>query len=47
MIHFLESLGIVKKDTNTPFNMASAILMMLLMLTFVGTTLYILISSLS
>jgi hypothetical protein len=47
MIRFLESIGIVQKETNKGFQMLPAIVMMVLMLAFVGTTLYILISSLS
>ncbi len=47
MIQLLERMGVVQKETNRSFKMLPAIIMMLLMLAFVGTTLYILISSLN
>lgn len=46
MINILERLGIVSQETNRSFRTTPAVIMMLLMLTFVGTTFYILISSL-
>lgn len=47
MIQILERIGVVQKESNRPFQMIPAIIMIVLMLTFVGTTLYILISSLN
>jgi hypothetical protein len=47
MIHLLERIGVVQKETNRSFKMMPAIIMLVLMLTFVGTTLYILISSMN
>lgn len=47
MIQFLERIGIVKKETRNGFKMGPAVALMVLMATFVGTTVYILISSLS
>ena len=46
MIHFLERIGIVKKEGSHYDAKGSAIIMLLLMIAFVGTTFYILISSL-
>ena len=46
MLQLLERIGIVQKESNRNFNLVPAIIMLLLMLSFVGTTLYILISSL-
>ena len=46
MIHFLESIGVIKNKKNGEFKIAPAIFMMVLMLAFIGTTLYIVISSL-
>jgi hypothetical protein len=40
-----EQLGVVKEDTNEDFNMGAAIVMMILFLTFIGTSFYILVSS--
>lgn len=45
MIHLLERMGIVQKESNTKFRTLPAIVMLALMLTFVGTTLYILVST--
>jgi hypothetical protein len=47
MLHFLERIGFVRKESNSGFAMGPAVIMMLLMLGFVGTTVYILISSLA
>lgn len=47
MIDFLERIGVVRKENNPTFKLAPALIMMLLMAAFVGTTVYILISSLS
>ncbi len=46
MIHFLETIGVLKDQKNVDFKMIPAVLMMLLMLTFFGAIVYILISSL-
>lgn len=46
MIQFLETIGVIKSDRSDDFKIAPAILMMVLMLTFLGTTIYMLISSL-
>lgn len=46
MLQFLERIGVVKSETNS-FKLIPAVVIMLLMLVFVGTTFYILISSLS
>jgi hypothetical protein len=45
MINLLERIGIVQRERNKSFQVVPAIIMMLLMATFVGTTVYILISS--
>ncbi len=47
MINLLERIGIVQRESNRSFKMLPAIIMLLLMVTFVGTTLYILFSSMS
>lgn len=47
MIQLLERIGVVQKKSNRSFQMIPAIIMLVLMLTFVGTTLYILISSMN
>ncbi|WP_162944445.1 hypothetical protein [Flavisolibacter nicotianae] len=47
MIQFLERIGIVRKETRNSFKMGPAVALMVLMAAFVGTTVYILISSLS
>ena len=47
MIKYLQKIGIVQQESNSPFKPVPALLIMVLMLTFVGTTLYILINSLS
>ena len=46
MMNFLESIGIVENETDRSFKMAPAIIMMVLMLAFFGTIVYICISSL-
>ena len=46
MINLLERIGIVQNESNKSFRPVPAIIMLVLMLTFVGTTLYILISGL-
>jgi hypothetical protein len=46
MIHILETLGVLKDKKSGDFKMLPAILMMLLILTFMGATVYILVSSL-
>jgi hypothetical protein len=47
MLQFFERIGIVKNENSNNFKMVPAIVMMLLLLTFVGATIYILVSSLS
>jgi hypothetical protein len=47
MIQILERIGIVQKNSNANFRVLPAIVMLVLMLTFVGTTLYILFSSMT
>lgn len=47
MIDLLEQIGIVQRKTNRSFKIVPAIIMLLLMVTFVGTTVYILVSSLN
>lgn len=47
MIKYLQKIGIVQQESNQQFKPVPALLIMVLMLTFVGTTLYILINSLS
>ncbi|HEY1021374.1 MAG TPA: hypothetical protein VGE06_03635 [Flavisolibacter sp.] len=47
MINYLKKIGIVQQESNSQFKPVPAFLIMVLMLTFVGTTLYILINSLS
>jgi hypothetical protein len=47
MIELLERIGVVQKESNRTFQWIPAIIMLVLMLTFVGTTLYILVSSLN
>jgi hypothetical protein len=47
MQNFLETIGVIKNKNSADFKMFPAILLMVLMLTFVGTTIYILISSLN
>lgn len=47
MINLLERIGIVQNESNKSFRPVPAIIMLLLMLTFVGTTIYILISGLN
>ena len=47
MIRFFERIGFVQQEASQGFQLVPAIFMMVLMLTFMGTTLYILISSLS
>ena len=46
MIEILERIGFVKKENNNNFKMIPAIVILLLMLCFVGTTFYVLISGL-
>ena len=46
MLNLLERIGIVQNESNKHFRPVPAIIMLVLMLSFVGTTLYILISSL-
>jgi hypothetical protein len=46
MINFLEAIGAIKNKTKE-FKIAPAIIMMILMLLFLGTTVYILIASLN
>jgi hypothetical protein len=46
MINLLERIGIVRKEHNNGFKTVPAIITMLLVLFFVGTTFYVLISSL-
>ena len=47
MIKYLQKIGIMQQESNGPFKPVPALLILLLMLAFVGTTLYILINSLS
>lgn len=47
MIHFPESIGVKKDKSTGGFALAPAIVVALLMLSFVAAVLYILISSLS
>jgi hypothetical protein len=46
MIQFLETIGVIKNERSEDFKIAPAILIMILMLTFLGTTVYMLVSSL-
>ena len=46
MINFLERMGIVKKEDSHHDKTGPAVIMVLLMAAFVGTTFYILFSSL-
>ena len=45
MKSILENLGVVKKERDDDFNWGAAIIMILLLLTFIGTSFYILIAS--
>lgn len=45
-MNFLESMGIVHKETDNNFKMAPAIMMMVLILVFLGTIIYLFASSL-
>ncbi|HEV7331826.1 MAG TPA: hypothetical protein VGN63_12375 [Flavisolibacter sp.] len=47
MIKYLQKIGIVQQESNNHFKPIPAFLILVLMLAFVGTTLYILINSLS
>ena len=46
MINILERIGIVRKEHNNGFKPVAAIITLLLVLFFVGTTFYVLINSL-
>lgn len=46
MQQFLETIGVIKSEKTAEFKMAPAILMLILMLAFMGTTVYMLVSSL-
>lgn len=46
MINILERIGIVRKEHNNGFKPVPAIITLLLVLFFVGTTFYVLINSL-
>lgn len=45
MKSILEQLGVVNQESNEDFNWGATIVMILLFLTFIGTSFYILISS--
>jgi hypothetical protein len=45
MINLLERIGIVQNESNRSFKLIPAIIMLLLMVSFVGTIVYILFSS--
>lgn len=47
MLQLLERIGLVQRESNQSFQPIPAIIMLILMLTFVGTTFYILISSMN
>lgn len=46
MQQFLETIGVIKSEKSEEFKIAPAILMLVLMLAFMGTTIYMLVSSL-
>jgi hypothetical protein len=46
MQQFLETIGVLKSKRSEEFKIAPAILMMVLMLAFMATTIYMLVSSL-
>jgi hypothetical protein len=45
MKSILEQLGVVKEESNEDFNWGATIVMIVLLLTFIGTSFYILVSS--
>jgi hypothetical protein len=46
MMQFLESIGVVQNETDKSFKMAPAVVMMILMLAFLGSMIYIFAGSL-
>ncbi|HEY1112565.1 MAG TPA: hypothetical protein VGE66_03360 [Chitinophagaceae bacterium] len=41
----LERMGVIREESNDDFNLGAAIVMIMLFLTFIGTSFYILVSS--
>lgn len=46
MLNFLQRVGVLRSKGNADFKIFPAVLMMLLMVMFIGTTVYVLVSSL-